>query len=329
MSPTACSASFLFFAVLGLNTAFAADPAIATDAHYPPLPNAVTSFGAVACGGFIYVYGGWNDSTSSLGTFHRLPVAGGEKWEELPGGPELSGAALVSTGGKVYRIGGTTMANMPGKNHDRFSVADVAVYEPMTRKWVEFPSLPVGRSAHDAVAVGGKLVVVGGTQWISGQRFGISAADTLICDATAKEPKWQSIPQPFRRTDPIVAAIGTRVYVINPLTEADASDAVGKVHVLDVETGKWEIGPTFPGRRRIELAPATCVLGERLYLNTVDRAVFRLNERGNGWDMVGTATQARHMHRLVPVSAVAFLAIAGRSEKMSLLASVELVTVGK
>lgn len=331
MSPTAWPATLLLLAILGLKTVVAVDPVLASGSRYPPLPNAVASFGAVACDGFIYVYGGHvggYHSKSSLGTFHRLPVGGGESWEELPGGPRLIGAAVVSTGGKVYRVGGTRTPNMPDENPDFISEADVAVYEPMTRKWTEFPALPAGRSAHDAVAVGGTLVVVGGVQWTSGMKFGISVAESLVCDTTAKEPKWLSIPQPFERLDPIVAAIGSRVFVVSPLTEADAGNAVGKVHVLDVETGKWEIGPAFPGTERIIHRPAACVLGGRLVLNTMDRSVFRFNNRGDGWDKIATTTESRHLHRLVPVGNDKFLAIAGRSKEMSLLASVEEVVVG-
>ena len=59
----------------------------------PPLPAAVSSLGAVACDGYVYVYGGHAgkthsyDTKSVLGTFHRLKLDSGTKWEELPGGP--------------------------------------------------------------------------------------------------------------------------------------------------------------------------------------------------------------------------------------------------
>ena len=62
-----------------------------------PLPTAVSSFGAIACDGYLYVYGGHAgkthsyDTKSVLGTFHRLKLDGGTQWEELPGGPILRG----------------------------------------------------------------------------------------------------------------------------------------------------------------------------------------------------------------------------------------------
>ena len=88
---------------------------------YPPLPKAVSSFGAVARDGFVYVYGGHAgtphsySSDTSLGTFHRLPLAGGAAWESLPGGPGLIGLNLASAGGKVYRVGGTATPNKAGE----------------------------------------------------------------------------------------------------------------------------------------------------------------------------------------------------------------------
>src|SRR5437868_13639443 len=91
-------------ALVALSTASAADK----PGSYPPLPKGVTSFGAVECDEFVYVYGGHAgkahtySTEATLGTFLRLPAGGGAKWEELPGGPGLQGLNLAAAGGKVY-----------------------------------------------------------------------------------------------------------------------------------------------------------------------------------------------------------------------------------
>src|SRR5262245_8757145 len=124
LRPILAAALFALTAV-----AIAADPPA-----YPPLPKGVSSFGAVEADGFIYVYGGHAgkahtySNESNLGTFLRLPVGGGTKWEELPGGPRLQGLNLAAVEGKVYRVGGMEARNKPGDKQDLHSVATVAVY---------------------------------------------------------------------------------------------------------------------------------------------------------------------------------------------------------
>jgi len=316
-------------ALLGVATAFAEGPPAAPPS-YAPLPNAMSSFGAIGCDGFIYVYGGHAgtahvyNSQTSLGAFRRLPVGGGEKWEELPSGPGLIGVSIAAAGGKVYRVGGTHARNKPGEKSDLISVAEVAAYDPKAKTWATFPSLPAGRSSHDVVAVGDKLVVVGGWQMTGESGSSVWADTTLVCDTAAKSPAWEAIPQPFKRRALAAAVIGSKVYVIGGLTES--GESVRKVEILDLATRTWSTGPEFPGTDRTGFNPAACNVGGRLYVNAMDRAVFRLSATGDNWEKVGTTVEARYVHRLVPVGADAFVAIAGASLK-GRHASVELFRV--
>jgi YHS domain-containing protein len=317
-------------ALLGVATAFAADPPASTPPPYAPLPNPVSSFGAIGCDGFVYVYGGHAgtahvyNSQTSIGAFRRLPVGGGEKWEELPGGPGLIGVSIAAAGGKVYRVGGTHARNKPGEKSDLISVSDVAVYDPKAKAWATFPPLPAGRSSHDVVAVGEKLVVVGGWQMTGASGSSVWADTALVCDTAAKSPAWEPIPQPFKRRALAAAAVGSKVYVIGGLTES--GESVRKVEILDLATRSWSSGPEFPGTERTGFNPAACNVGGRLYVNAMDRAVLRLTTTGDNWEKVGMTAEARYVHRLVPVGADGFVAIAGASPKGP-HASVELVRV--
>ena len=95
-----------------------------TVTRYATLPEATSSFGAVACDGYVYVYGGHIARTHSYhteavsGRFHRLKLEAGAKWEELPGGPGLQGMNLAAHGGKVYRVGGMQPRNKVGEKAD-------------------------------------------------------------------------------------------------------------------------------------------------------------------------------------------------------------------
>ena len=257
------------FACFGLATVFlstsgAVRAADATPAPLPPLPKAVASFGAVACDGYLYVYGGHAgkthryDTQSDLGTFQRLKLEGGKAWEELPSGPPAQGLNLVAHNGKVYRVGGMQPRNKPGEPADNYSLADCACFDPKLGKWTDLPALPAGRSSHDVVMVGNKLVVVGGWQ-MKGKNEKPVWHDTVeILDLAAKQPKWESAPQPFRRRAFTATAVGSKVYVLGGL------GAEGKpTEVFDVATKTWSTAPSLPeeGKQAMAFSPAAATVG--------------------------------------------------------------------
>lgn len=320
--------------LLTFSALLAVGPAVAADPAYPPLPAAVSSFGAVAADGFVYVYGGHAGKTHSyntkttLGTFHRLKLAGGTKWEELAGGPILQGVNLAAHGGKIYRVGGMSPRNAPGEPADSVSVADVARFDPATGKWADLPALPAGRSSHDVVVAGDKLVVVGG--WQMGGKGGKSVwHDTaLSLDLTAKNAKWEEIPQPFKRRALTAAAVGGKVYVVGGLTAEGASER--RVDVLDLGTKKWAAGPQLPGEDKVGFSPAAGVVNGRVVVNTSDGPVHRLTADGTAWEKVGTAATTRVVARLVPFGNDAVVLLGGSGGPgVGTLDSVEVVKLAE
>src|SRR5207253_1837985 len=113
-------------------------------------------------------------------------------------------------------------------------------------------------------AVGTKLVVVGGWQMGAAVSRESKTSDpiwadaALVLDLAAKEPKWEAVPQPFRRRALTAAAVGNRVHVLGGLTES--GESVRKNEILDLATGKWSSGPDFPGTERTGFNPAACAL---------------------------------------------------------------------
>jgi hypothetical protein len=284
-------------------------------AGLPPMPGAVSSFGAAECGGYLYAYGGHigkthnYDTKTVVGTFHRLKLDGGTKWEQLPGGPILQGMNLVAHGGKVYRVGGMQPRNAPGEPADNHSVAEVARFDPKAGKWEAMPPLPAGRSSHDVVAVGDKLVVVGGWEQRGKGQKSVWHDTALVLDLSAAKPEWKSVPQPFKRRALTAAAAGTKVYVIAGLDEKASGN---RVDVLDVATGKWSEGPAIPGER-VGFAPAACAAGGRVVVNTGDGSVYRLSGKGDAWEKVGQAEKKRIVARLVPLGADRVVLLGGAS----------------
>jgi N-acetylneuraminic acid mutarotase/uncharacterized GH25 family protein len=281
----------------------------------PPLPVAVSSLGAIASDGYLYVYGGHAGKTHSydtktvIGTFQRLKLDGGTKWEELPGGSILQGMNLTAHGGKIYRIGGMQPRNEPGTPADNHSVADVVRFDPKVGKWETMPSLPVGRSSHDVVVSGDKLVVVGGWEQKGKGQKAVWHETTLVLDLAAKNPEWKSIPQPFKRRALTAAAVGSKVYVIAGLGEQISQK---RVDVLDLETGKWSMGPEIPGDK-VGFSPAAGTVNGRVIVNTFEGPLYRLSTAGDAWEKVGTVAHKRMVGRLVPHGTDSVVLVGGAS----------------
>lgn len=308
-------------------------PVSGTATAFAKMPQAASSFGAAVVDGWLYVYGGHvakvhTYSTEAVsGRFHRLNLADGKTWEELPGGPALQGMNLVAHGGKVYRVGGMQPRNPPGEKADNFSVADCARFDPATKAWEPIPPLPAPRSSHDVVVVGDTLVVVGGWD-MRGRAGGNHWLGTfLTMDLSADRPAWRSVKQPFERRALIAAAHGGRVFVLGGLDE-DAA-VIAKVEVYDVAAGTWSAGPEIPmppgALRHMGFAPAACSAHGRLYLSVADGSLLRLDAAGTAWERVGSASP-RIVHRMVPHGRS--LLVVGGADKGWNLDSIEAVTVG-
>ena len=281
---------------------------------FPPLPVKVSSHGACASDGWLYVYGGHTGATHTYSTdtvtgrFARIRLSGGA-WEDLPSGPGLQGLALVAHKGKVYRIGGMQPRNKSGDPADNHSVATCAVYDPKEKVWSPLPDLPAGRSSLDAVAVGDKLVVVGG--WDMRGAKGTTAWHTTaqILDL-AKPTAWQSVEQPFRRRALGAAVLDGKVYIVAGLGEKGAS---GDVDVFDPETSKWSKAAEFPASsgNSFGFSPAACVVNGALCASGPDGKIYRLD--AGKWRHVGTQEVKRFVHRLVPGADGALIVVGGSS----------------
>jgi uncharacterized GH25 family protein/outer membrane protein assembly factor BamB len=267
-----------------------------------PMPQAASSFGAVACDGWLYVYGGHvvrthNYSTEAVSRrFHRLNLADGKTWEELAGGPGVQGMNLAAHNGKIYRVGGMEPRNKPGEDEDNHSLADVSCFDPAKGKWEALTPLPVPRSSHDVAVVDGKLYVIGGWN-MTGDDGQDWLSNMLVLDLSAAKPEWKSIEQPFQRRALIAAVAEGKIYVMGGFTEEETPSL--NVDIYDTRTGQWTIGPKLPGPPMNGFAPAACTLDGKVYVSVGDGNLLRLNEAAGRWDHV-TKNTPRIVHRLAP-----------------------------
>lgn len=294
--------------------------------HFAPLPRAVSSFGAVADGGFLYVYGGHiapvhSYSTEAVsGQFARLNLLAPGTWEQLPGGPALQGMNLTAHGGKIYRIGGMAPRNAPGVPTDNHSAAECARFDPAIGKWEPLPAMPEPRSSHDVVVIGDTLIVVGG--WNMQGRSGEKWADTILSlNLTADRLEWKSAPQPFKRRALVAAAYREKLFVMGGIDEQGRVST--DVDIYDPKTGVWAKGTKLPAAGIDTFAPAACSLEGRLYVSLASGALYRLGESGQEWEEVGRTTP-RMSHRMVASGKMLLLTGgANNGKNLDLIESVE------
>lgn len=298
----------------------------------PPLTQATSSLGAVELDGYLYIYGGHAGKTHKyntdtvLGTFQRLKLNGGKQWEQLPGGPKVQGMNLATHGGKIYRIGGLQPRNGPDEPADNVSITDCSCFDPKTNKWLPIASLPAGRSSHDLVVAGDKLIVVGGWESRGKGNMPFWHETSLMLDLKDKDAKWESIPQPFKRRALTAASSGSKVYAICGMDENGA--LINQVDVYDLVSKKWSIGPALPGDKT-GFSPAANIIQNKVIISTSEGLVFRLNESANGWEKVGTSNTKRIVHRLVPFGNNALLVGGAAPGGAGNFSDLEVVTISE
>jgi N-acetylneuraminic acid mutarotase len=160
------------------------------------LPKPVASFGAAAVGDALYLFGGHcghvhehNSQVLSKDLF-RFGGGDGQDWTELACGTPVQGTALVAAKDQLLRIGGMTAKNARGEPDDLHSLASVEAFNPKTGSWQSRSTLPDGRCSHDAVALGHRVVVVGG--WtLAGRGTDPKWLDSaLSADLTQEDTQW-------------------------------------------------------------------------------------------------------------------------------------------
>lgn len=280
-----------------------------------PMPEAVTSFGAVTSDGWLYVFGGHKGerheySTEMVsGSFHRLKLSDGSAWEKLPSAAPGQGQPLVAYNGYVYRIGGMAAKNHEKEKQDLFSTTIAQRYNPETKKWEDFTKLPAPRSSHDAVVKAGKLYVIGGWQLAGGASKPVWPANALVLDLAHPEAGWKEFPQPFQRRAIAVAATGSRLYCIGGM-DSDNKTTLA-VEVYDISTGKWTKGPDLPPGPNKGFSCSAISLNGQIYANALQGDLLRLSKDGNSWDVVGRVDQPRLAHRLVTAGKTQLIVLGG------------------
>ncbi len=284
-------------------------------AAYAPLPEALASFGAAVCDGWLYVYSGHigkahDHSLDNLSKgFHRLRLDGSSEWESLDMQTPLQGLPLVAHGGKLYRVGGLHATNSSGEDADMHSVDEFSCFDPQSGQWTSMPKLPQCRSSHDAVVIGDKLYVVGG--WtLSGDSDGEWLDQMLVYDFSAADSSWQEMPSmPSKRRALATSHWNGKLIAMGGMDEDHSISR--DVDCFDPSTSQWSKLATFPGEGMSGFGVSAWNVAGKLYASGSEGVVYRLSDDGQAWTKVAELDRPRFFHRLLAKDNSELLIIGG------------------
>jgi len=302
-----------FLLLLVPSLAFAEAPPL------PDLPAGITSFGAAIQDRTLYVFGGHLGKPHGysreevLQPLLRLSLAPNAAWEELPPDEPALGAALVAHPSGLLRLGGMQPRNPKGEEDDLWSLPVVRRFDPASRTWTPLPDLPAPRSSHDACRLGDTVYVVGGWTLRGPDDAPLWADSALRLDLAAPTPRWEPIPQPFRRRALAVAAVPGRLYALGGLTSEGETSL--RVDVLDLASGTWSAGPDLPDSPVKGFGLTAISVGDAVYVTGFSGGVHRLDPGADSWIEVARLAHPRMFARLVADEASGRLLIVGGSGK--------------
>ncbi len=300
----------------------------------PELPFGITSFGAARVGESIYVYGGhtgsahsyWNTSQSNqLLRWDTTAVEG--LWEVVAEGQHrLQGLAMVSHGERLILVGGFFATNEEGEAHQLYSQSQVVAFDTNSRQWSPLPSLPQGRSSHDAIVLDDRLYVVGGwamdgpdsTQWHD------SAWVLNLQDA---EAGWQELPAPgFQRRALALAAFDGKLFALGGMERQGGPTR--RTSIFDPQSQSWTDGPELVGDQgMVGFGAAAWPLDGRLVVTAYDGSVQVLSVDQGAWEVVGQTEDARFFHRLLPYSSGHLVLVGGASMEVGKFQQPEILRI--
>lgn len=263
------------------------------------LPRAITSFGAEAVDGWLYVYGGYfgvphkYSREGQSDDFYRIDLHDPRVIEFLPSDHAMQSVTLVRHGHDVVRVGGVRFHNAAHEETDMRSIPDVERFDAHALDWSDLPPMPEPRSSHEAEIVGDTLYVIGGWILDGANDEGDWHDSYLSLDLSDPDAGWREHDQPFTRRALGLAAHGDHLVVVGGMTPDGATN---EVHVLDTRTHEWSDAPEYPG---MGFATSAVSLGGQVMTSGMQGRVFAFAPGESEWRQVGTLTFPRFFHQLV------------------------------
>lgn len=292
---------------------------VAVGGHFlPPLPRAVTSFGAAIAANKLVLAGGyfgkphayskegqsdvvWTLDLSPQGEASDQSATTDARWEpsfKLERG--VQGLVALTYGTRTCFFGGSEARNAESEPSDMHSSRNASCLEISTGQPSQLPPLPEGRSSHGGAMIGSTVYLAGGWTLAGEPGSGTFAKSLLSLDLSAKQPKWIKVKAPVSRRALGVTSIDSKLVLVGGLDDAGAPSR--KVNLFEPATGEWTEGPDYPQDAfGIAVATASSPKGtERVYASGRDGALYSWAPSEEAWVEERELAFPRFFHELVP-----------------------------
>lgn len=166
---------------------------------------------------------------------------------------------VAEEGGKIYLFGGLSTEHPGETTPGNFYLHDCWQYDPSSDSWKALAPMPEPRQAGAAVAVGGKIYVIGGTGLLPGAA-NPPMADDIIVVATNQvyDPatnQWATKrPMPTPRNHEAIGTVDGKIYVIGGrIGNANVGNMISSptdvVEEYDPATDRWRALNKMPTAR--------------------------------------------------------------------------------
>lgn len=228
------------------------DPAVAWS-KLPDAPVAWTHAGLAGIGGALYLLGGLEGSTFVARGEAFVLDNGGIAWRELPplpAGGERGAAAIVTSPGHVFLLGGATTAGVTASCLD---------FNTTTETWTVLPDLPLARSHAAAMRMQDGTLIVAGGIGDAGPLGDVWALPPAIGTA---ERRWElRSPMPTARGGCAAGAIYGQLVCAGGEARAGVLDVVES---YDPTLDAWTT--TYPAMPAPRAGAPGAVVGQRLFV---------------------------------------------------------------
>ena len=251
-----------------------------------PLPTPRRLLTAAAEGGAIYTFGGCGspcfDPPLHTSTFEEtlLEVYEGGSWSVRKTIPAiLFGAAAAAPGnGRIYVFGGFVTGNSAFE------------YDPGLDAWSRKADMPTPRHGLAAVALDGKVYVLGGSD-------GSAASGALEVYDPALNSWSRKAPMPTPRVFLAAAAVNGRIYAIGGAPDCCGNATTNVVEVYDPATDHWSLARPLPVALQVSAAAAVnakiYVFGGFIPGSGVQGSTFEYDPAADVWTSRAPMLEAR------------------------------------
>ena len=163
----------------------------------------------------------------------KPPVPNGSQW-----------MAECTLNGKIYLFGGLSSTAAVSS----FTLGTTQIFDPSTQSWTMGADMPTARYLATAVAVDGKIYVMGGRTLSATGSGGPVSANEVYDPSTDSWSTATSMPAPIRGH--AACAYGGKIYVFGGNTGSYQTTVL----IYDPSTDSWSTGTSMPAARAYGVA---------------------------------------------------------------------------